>query len=467
MKSRPSSTRHAPSTPHAPRLQQGTGNGASGMGASGMLLQFAGLAMVSGLAVALLFCGVFMVGSAWASDHKKAIRAVGVEVVANRADTRLVFLLSHEVEAKSFVLENPDRVIIDLPEVNFMLPSDAGGKGKGLIASYRYGLFASGRSRIVIDLKEPALASRIFSEPEGAGSRLTIELMRANRSAYSKAAMSALAAANTAAAPENEQLVRTRADVSAQNATGAGALPLIMLDPGHGGVDPGASKGGLEEKDIVLAFARAMKEKLESSGRYRVVMTREDDSFVSLGGRVRLAREAQADLFISIHADSLGRNGQVRGATVYTNSSIPTDSESAELAAKENLADQIAGVETVESTDDVVGILADLTRRETTTLSSIFAGGVIDKLKGGKVQLNRNPHRSAGFRVLMAPDVPSILLEIGYLSSDKDAELMMSEEWRSKMVSALASALDRFFTRSSSPPQKPTGADRIAAEARG
>lgn len=376
-------------------------------------------------------------------------RVVAIDLTQDADAARLVLTLSAPVEARAFLLERPDRVIVDLPQVTFNLPAEElegtpTQKAKALVASYRYGLFARGRSRVVIDLNEPALATKVFSEAAIHGATLTIELKRTDRKTYSRTAMQPMVEAAAALSrAENARAAEARASAG-ESVEKRGDLPLIVLDPGHGGVDPGAIRFGVQEKDLVFAFAERFRDQIEATGRYRVQLTRTDDTFVSLGGRVRIAREAGADLFISIHADSLGRNGTVRGATIYTSSNTPTDAESAQLAAKENLADQIAGVEVTEETDDVVGILADLTRRETKSLSSFFADKTIDALRQ-QVYLTRNPHRSAGFRVLKAPDVPSVLLELGYLSSTQDVELLTSEEWQMKTISAMIKALDRFF----------------------
>lgn len=386
------------------------------------------------------------------TGHAAGVRAVAIDVSGDRNTARLVLTLSAPVEARAFLLERPDRVIIDLPHVTFNLPDDLlvdkkEKRPNALIASFRYGLFAQARSRIVIDLKEPAVATKVLSEPAANGATLTIELTRTDRAAYGRAAMQPMVEAAAAlSSTESARIEAVRASADSAATAARDDRPLIMIDPGHGGVDPGAGHSGLHEKDLVLAFAKRFKDQIEQTGRYRVQLTRNDDSFLSLGGRVRIAREAQADLFISVHADSIGGNAQVRGATVYTSSNIPTDAEFAQLAAKENLADQIAGVEAVEETGDVVGILADLTRRETQTLSQFFAERTIDTLRS-EVYLNRNPHRSARFMVLKAPDVPSVLLELGYLSSEQDVALLTSNEWQEKTVNALVLALDRFFAR--------------------
>jgi N-acetylmuramoyl-L-alanine amidase len=219
---------------------------------------------------------------------------------------------------------------------------------------------------------------------------------------------------------------------------------MIVLDPGHGGIDPGASgvKGTLE-KDVVLALALAMRDAIVAAGRYDVKLTRESDVFISLAERVRFARKHGADLFIALHADSL-RGPTVRGATVYTLSEKASDREAEALAEKENRADVIAGVDLGGDSEEIAGILIDLAQRETKNASVSLAKKIVDELDG-VTGLTGQPHRSAGFRVLRAPDVPSVLLEAGYLSSKQDEALLTSPEWRAEVAGALVEALDAYF----------------------
>ena len=330
-------------------------------------------------------------------------------------------------------MQRPDRIILDLAEVNFQLPPETGRQGEGLVAAFRYGLFAPGRSRVVVDLAQPALVAsveRTARESDGA-TLLTVHLARADRASFDRAA-------SQASAPPPQAAV--------EPADTADKRPLIVIDPGHGGVDPGAKTAtGVFEKDLVFAFAQRFRERLDATKRYRVKLTRAGDVFVPLDERVRLAREAKADLFVSIHADSISTS-QVRGATVYTGSKRATDAESAKLADRENKADAAAGLETGEPNDDVVDILQDLTLRETRGFSRRFAGQLVGELDP-VMRLNVNPQREAAFRVLRAPDVPSVLVELGYLSSRKDSDLIASEEWRDKTTAAMTAAIDRFFAR--------------------
>jgi N-acetylmuramoyl-L-alanine amidase len=365
-------------------------------------------------------------------DTRPAL-AVAADVAGDGDKTHLVFTLSREVAARVFSMERPDRVIVDLPEVNFHLPAEAGQKRAGAISSFRYGLFAAGRSRVVIDLAQPALVSRVEVATDASGiALLRIELTRADRQAFRKAAESADASP----------------DVTATGSTAPGYAderPLVVIDPGHGGVDPGAvAVGGAHEKDIVFGFADHLRRRLADTGRYRVAMTRGGDVFVPLDERVRIAREAKADLFISIHADSISAAPHVRGLTVYTGSEQASDTESQRLADRENKADAAAGLDPGAGAGDVADILQDLTLRETRSFSQRFA----QKLVGGitpVMPLSRKPQRQAAFRVLRAPDVPSVLVELGYLSSAKDIDLLLSESWRDRSTAAMASAIDRFF----------------------
>jgi N-acetylmuramoyl-L-alanine amidase len=367
--------------------------------------------------------------------------AIAVEMTADAHKARIVFTLSRPVEARAFLLERPDRVIIDLPEVNFQLPPES-GRGAGLVSSYRYGLFAAGRSRIVIDLKEPALVVGVESakQTKGGLATLTVELARTERAAYRQAALKPMVDAGDGLGGSGAPPV-----AAAHHPPAASQKPTIVLDPGHGGVDPGATTPqGVPEKTIVFAFAQRLKERIEATGQYRVLLTRDSDTFISLPDRVRLARQAGAALFLSIHADTLNISPEVRGATIYTGSDFATDVESAQLADKENRADAVAGVESHDDPEEVAGILMDLTKRETKAFSGQLARRIVDDLQG-VVKLNKNPHRSAGFRVLKAPDVPSVLVELGYLSSAKDADLLTSDSWRDRSTEVLAQAIDQFF----------------------
>jgi N-acetylmuramoyl-L-alanine amidase len=346
---------------------------------------------------------------------------------------RLTMTLSSSVAVDAWVQAGPDRIIVELPSTNFQI-QPAARRSAGFVSGYRFGLFTADKARIIIDLSHPATIARAeVKTVRGGFGELTIELKKAARADF-------LAEAGKVLKPA--PAVPTPVPAKAAGET----RRTIVIDPGHGGIDPGATVAAIAEKTVVLAFGKALKDQLESSGRYRVVMTRDDDRFVSLGDRVQIGRGEQADLFISIHADSLSQAQEVRGATVYTRSERATDAEAARLAAKENEADAVAGLETSEELQDVAGILMDLARRETRTFTGVFARNLVEKL-GGSIKMHKIPLRSARFWVLSAPDVPSVLIELGYMSSPKDAELLNSPEWRGKAVAAVSAAIDDYVAR--------------------
>jgi N-acetylmuramoyl-L-alanine amidase len=396
---------------------------------------------------ALFWLGLAFVMTAGPAAHAQVPVASAVRVEETGQGARLVFTLSSPAQAAAYVMAGPDRVIIDVPELNFQLPprtgqAEAPVKGKKsnkIIASFRFGLFAQGKSRIVVDLGRPALVARVASVSRADGLvELQIELREADPAAFTQAARMTT----------NEAVARDlMADAPAKPvARPDPRRPMVVIDPGHGGIDAGAQgKKNVIEKDVVFDFSRELKAHLEATGRYRVAMTRNTDIFVPLARRVKIARESGADLFISIHADTISDTGAgVSGATVYTVSDKASDKEAAKLAEKENLADAAAGLEGVDDSGDVSDILFDLTRRETRTYSHAFARTLVNYWSEAG-RLNKNPHRSAGFLVLKAPDVPSVLLELGYLSNEKDSASMATSEWRVKAAAAMVRAVDSFF----------------------
>ena len=374
--------------------------------------------------------------------------AVAARLVDDGRVARLSFDLSGPVEAVARPIADPSRIIVDIPEVNFQIPPGAGRGGEGadaLVKAYRFGALAPGKSRVVIELARPACLGKVETRPVAKGAepaRLTIEMKPCSAEAF--------AAAAAAAAPPPAPAPSASASASPQ-----GGPPVIVLDPGHGGVDGGAyGVKGTVEKLIVFEFAQELKRRLESTGHFRVLMTRNSDAFVSLEDRVKIAEEANAALFISIHADTLpGPSSDVSGATVYTCSDRASDAEAARIADRENAADKAAGVDTRRAADPgVADILFDLKRRETRAYAHIFSHGLVSEWQGAG-RLNRNPQRSAGFMVLKAPDFPSVLVELGYLSNAQDVANMTSADWRGRATAAMAVSIERFFAPA--PPTKP------------
>ncbi len=264
-------------------------------------------------------------------------------------------------------------------------------------------------------------------------SRLVVELARTDRASFRLAAQGrtiAAAAQPVEASPAAPVPIATK--------------PTIVLDPGHGGFDTGAIANAIVEKGVALEFAQLLAKKLEATGTFKVVMTRNDDVFIPLSERVRIARSAGAALMISIHADTLTESGDVSGATVYTLSDKASDAAAAKVAAKENAADAGSGADGQADTADVSDILFDLTRQETRAYSHVFARTLVNYWKVAG-RLNKNPQRAAGFRVLKAPDVPSVLLELGYLSNTNDAAALTSPDWREAATGRMLQAIQAYF----------------------
>jgi N-acetylmuramoyl-L-alanine amidase len=223
---------------------------------------------------------------------------------------------------------------------------------------------------------------------------------------------------------------------------------VIVIDPGHGGPDNGTQAGGSDfvEKNLVLTFGLALRDRIEKSGKYRVVMTRDDDTFIPLDERVRIARSQSAALLVSIHADALPKNeGDAQGATIYTLSEKASDAKAERLAEAENRSDSIAGV-TISEEPVVADILIDLAQRETRTFSNRFARALMNEMKS-TVRMHQHPLKSAGFRVLKAPDVPSVLVELGYVSNKGDRDHLVSESWRNRAVGSMSQAIDAFLAK--------------------
>jgi N-acetylmuramoyl-L-alanine amidase len=354
--------------------------------------------------------------------------------------TRFVVDLSRKVELRAFTLADPYRVVVDLPQVTFKLPARAGEAGRGLVKAFRYGLVMQGGSRIVLDVTGPVRVDKAFVLDPGdhQPARLVLDLSAVDRDTFMRATAIDNRLPRTSEKPRRPER---------EPASAGDPRPIIVLDPGHGGIDNGArAAGNQHEKTLVLDFALMLRDKLERTGKYRVIMTRTDDTFVSLADRVKLARARKASLLISIHCDALARgDGDAQGATVYTLSEHASDAEAARLAEVENRADVIAGVDLSAEPDDIADILIDLAQRETKTFSTQFSRVLVGELKGA-ARLHKNPLKSAGFKVLKAPDVPSVLLELGYVSNRNDLKQITSDSWRQRTGDAIVQAIGAYFT---------------------
>jgi N-acetylmuramoyl-L-alanine amidase len=423
-----------------------------------------------------------------------AIGVLSIRLGVHPDKTRVVLDLSGGATYRTLLLANPYRLVVDLDDVQWQLGPEGVPPGKGLVAGLRYGPFTPGTQRLVLDLAGPAALQQTALIP-GSGAtaaRLVLDIVPTAADRFQAGATGG-AGPGLAALPDltpgtgadpaaGTQLAAvldaadtvptpglkpdgTTDQASVPLTAGAGSSvallgfpppvkpappsagpvrPLIMLDPGHGGVDPGTIGGsGYYEKTLTLAMALELKRQIEADGRFRVQLTRDTDIFIPLRDRIAISRAAHADIFISLHADS-NAEASHRGATVYTLSETASDAEAAALAAKENKADLIAGVDLTNENQMVTSILIDLAQRETKNQSVRLADYMVKEL-ASQTLLNRNTHRFAGFAVLKAPDVPSILLELGYLSNKKDEKLLKTKAYRRKMATAILRAVSDYF----------------------
>nr|WP_246188750.1 N-acetylmuramoyl-L-alanine amidase [Nitratireductor arenosus] len=362
------------------------------------------------------------------------VSASAYRMAGDAARMRVVIEFDREPPLKWFLLRAPHRLVIDLPETTFGFDSKA-LEPRGLVTEVRYGNLGDGRSRIILASDGPFAVEKlaIRKNEDAPGHRMMLDLVAASQRQFEQAmADLAQVTGSTIAEDKRDRLITAQRD-SERKFT-------IVLDPGHGGIDGGAEGvRGTSEKDLTLSFCKELHAALEKTGRYEVFMTRTEDVFLRLDERVRIARQHEADLFISVHADTI-RYRNIRGATVYTISEKASDEIAHAAATRENLADSLAGIEIPEKNQQVADILVDLVRRETAGFSVSFARALVARLDR-TIELIKNPHRSAGFRVLRAPDVPSVLVELGYLSNPKDEAQLLDAAWRKKAVGSIIEAI--------------------------
>ncbi|MFC7050636.1 N-acetylmuramoyl-L-alanine amidase [Emcibacter nanhaiensis] len=388
----------------------------------------------------LLFCLLisYVFGGSYAFSAVPEVTAA--RIGEHKGRTRFVLEMSKKVDFSIFTLADPNRIVIDIAEVEWKI-GPGGADGDGFIARYRYGLFKQGTSRIVLDLKSPVKVDKSFFLPPTKSKpyRFVIDLRKISQKEF----------AGTIRKPR-QMTAATRPPQPVVESTRSGRTKkLIVLDPGHGGHDPGnLGKNGSSaypEKTVALTAARTIKQELERTGRYEVILTRDRDIYVKHRARSHVAHAHQADLFISVHCDSIA-DSRVRGATVYTLSEKASDREAAALAARENKSDIIAGMDLEAEPDEVQGILIELLQRETMNLSSSFATELVGQLRQSTL-LRTRPHRTANLLVLKGLDVPSVLLELGYLTNSNDARLLMQKETQQKIGRSIVSAVDRYFQK--------------------
>ncbi|MBP9868096.1 MAG: N-acetylmuramoyl-L-alanine amidase [Alphaproteobacteria bacterium] len=384
-----------------------------------------------------------------------ALDVVSIRFGAHPDKQRAVIELSKTSDFRAFVLTNPTRLVVDLPDLRWKagnVPIPAGLSVKDV----RYGSLGGGISRLVLETTTPVLIQSAFMLPrkDGQPDRLVIDFKNTTpeiMSSLENQIQGSLQGGQSTAKPNNKSVKPKKPSQDLAPTAGLSSppreKPLVIIDPGHGGQDPGAiGATGIYEKTIVLAVGKELARQLENSGKYRVKMTRDSDIFIPLRQRVMIARKHKASLFLSLHADSI-RNASITGASVYTLSDKASDAETEKLAERENKSDLIAGVDLTHQEEDVANILIDLAARDTMNQSRFLAKTVIDQLDDTGVKVVDHNHRSAGFAVLKAMDIPSILVEMGYLTNRSEVEKLSSPAHRQKIAKALKASIDRYFEK--------------------
>jgi N-acetylmuramoyl-L-alanine amidase len=405
--------------------------------------------MMLGLGVPGLGFGGLGLGSAIAGETLAA-EATEVRLTDNGKSTTFELVMDKGVPAQVFTLANPYRVIIDLPDLAFGLDPSLGQHGRGLVSAFRYGLFAEHKSRVVIDTTGPVkIASASMTRVGGSKAiKLAVVLVPIDAAAFGTGTGPGRTAASSSS-PEASAEGARAANLEAKRK--AHGKPVVVIDAGHGGIDPGAmGANNVSEKTIVLAVAQQLKAALDKTGLYEVKMTRTEDVFVSLDRRLKFSYDNAADLFVSLHADSIEEKvaGSVRGATIYTLSGQASDEQARIMAEKENASDLIAGIDTADhgGNDQVKSILIDLLKRETSNFSADFSQ-VLAKRLGKTIAMSRVPRRSAAFKVLKQTHAPSVLVELGYMSNQSDEAQMLTLDWQQKVAASIAGAVQIYFSK--------------------
>jgi len=367
---------------------------------------------------------------------QQPILAFSARVAGDDARTRVVIDFEQKPEFVIHYVDSPERIIVDLSASAFGFPA-ADLAPRGLFKDIRYGTMGSDSARMVFTVNRPVkLVMAEVQKNEERGFRLVLDAEMTSKEQFAEILKSQ--DWNTSAAVPPQDVGPVIED----------GVFTVAVDAGHGGIDAGASGATTKtpEKTVTLDFARLLAERLNKVEGVKAFLTREDDTFLSLSQRVTIARQKHADLFISLHADTLAQK-DIRGATVYTLSDKASDRMAENLAVRENLSDQLAGFSIESGPPEVADILLDLTRRETQAFSVALADNVVKSFEG-QVGLINNPHRQANFQVLRAPDIPSVLLEMGFLSNPEDEKLLLDEAWRARVARLVADAVDRYRRRS-------------------
>lgn len=382
---------------------------------------------------------IFLLGLTQISLSQSRVARIDVEksFVQERllGGTDIRLTLSQPIPYRVFTLPEPNRIIFDFQEVDWAPFSPESLKAADIISDVRYGLFRPGWSRLVFELVEPMVIDKIELETQS-GSGLGVLNLRMR-------SVDQAEFASQSGAPEGEiwTLDNVQTPFVPKERQIGDRPVIVVLDPGHGGADPGAEREGYKEKDLVLQFARELKEALIETGRFQAHITRNADEFVSLTERMSRARKFQADVFISLHADIV-TVGDAQGTTVYTLSESASDESTRQLAESLDRADLLAGVDLTRQDDQVAAVLMDMARLETQARSDLLAEMVVGGIAQSVGRMRRKPHLSAGFTVLKAPDIPSILIELGFMSNRRDLQNLTTPRWRAQVVEGIVLSLD-------------------------
>lgn len=385
-------------------------------------------------AFSLVLLSIGAAPSAWAE-----IRASNIRIGVHPGKTRVVVDLSGAVEAQIFTLAEPYRLVIDLPQIEWALPEGKPLDGAGVVERFRFGDFETGTGRIVFDLGGPVEVAGKFTLPADGDKpwRLVVDLAAISGEKFADTAQKRVAAV---------PVPQPRKPPPAPAPRRAEAKRVVVIDAGHGGIDPGATGlSGVYEKAVVLEYADELRRQLEATGRYEVLMTRDKDVFMSLRARAEASVAANADLFISLHVNTDG-SGSTSGFSAYTLSQKASDEEVAALAAKENKSDIMAGMHLEQYSDEVANILIDFAQSKTNEMSVQFARDFMVREVGRETKLLSRPWRAAGFAVLKAANVPSVLIEMGYVSNPEEERKLLSESYRAQLCAAMARAVNGYFT---------------------
>lgn len=374
-----------------------------------------------------LFCILWSIPGV-AQDLRALARVDQAASVLEDTDNglRLGLALNQAVPFRVFTLDDPRRVVLEFREVAFE-PGIVALDQADRVSGIRAGRAREGWSRLSLELAGPMVVTTAWMETEGlsGGAMVHLEMVQSDAASFA----------------ETARLEERAAPVPSSPAPRADGKIVVALDPGHGGVDPGAQREGVDEADLMLTFAVELRETLLRSGNYDVVLTRESDRFVSLPGRVTIARQAGAHMFLSLHADALAE-GRARGVTIYTLSDTASDAASAALSERQDRADIVAGIDLTGDDDGIASVLIDLARAKTAPRTHALADELVVSLREALGRLHKRPRLSAGFSVLKAPDIPSVLLELGFMSSQEDLNNLRDPVWRALAAEGIRAGLD-------------------------